>query len=351
MQTYFSQLVTQEQQRAYEVIRQALEQKSVFAEARSDEAPQQVYEAVVMDHPLLALSHPIMNCVYDGRSFAFQYIAVDEEKFYARLDATERKIRETYERRGEHSDFALYQTIYDAISETVKYDHDSYLAYWELEGRSDAGFRFEGFYRRHGDAFSPYGALVKKKAVCNGIAKLFQILCERFSLSCACVQARTLNGKREVSEITDATQCDHLLNVVEVDGRQAFVDVTNGLPTESIPFTRYDYFMVNYDVLKKVMLLRPCDLRIFNCIGPRNLYYERNKLDFTSVGKLSRFLAGYISKFGRGQIRFAFSGTLGDDKLTKLCNDILSAHCPPLKQISGTQCSNGFCNCAIIDRK
>ena len=351
MQTYFSRLVSGEEQYAYEAIRQALEQKTAFAEVRCDETSVQVYEAVNMDNPFFALSHPVMQCVYDGRSFAFQYIECDEEKFFSRLGGMEEKIRKRYHTQGDLSAYALYLAIYDEITQTVKYDEEGFRAYLNLQRHSDDMLARETFLRRYGDSFSPYGALVNKKAVCNGIAKLFQILCERFSLPCVCVQARTVVEKDPPDEISNDSQCDHLLNVVEVDGALAFVDVTNGLPNEGFPFTRYDYFMVNYEVLKKVMLLRSCDLQSFPCNGPRNMYYERNKLSFTSVGKLSRFLAGYISKFSGGQVRFSYEGTMSDKKLTDLCSDILTAHCPPLKQICGTDCNQGFGNFAVVDRK
>lgn len=352
MQTYYEQLTTEEQMRAYDAIRSALEQKLPYANVYCDTVPEKAYEAVLLDNPLCGLAHPWMECNYDGRAFAFQYISVQENTFLEKLNEVEREIRETYGKDSDTSTYALYKAIFDVLSRRIAYAQDIFDEYIRMKARDAAQTDLSRFLHRHGNAFSPYGALVEKKAVCNGIAKLFQIVCERFGLPCACVQASNVKYyKRPPSEIADNAPCDHLLNVIEIGGQQMFADLTYGLVTERVPFTVYDLFAVNYDILKRSYLLRSSDLQMFQCNGAENLYYEKNKLVFFTLGAFRRYLINYISKFSRGQIRVYYKGgKVSDDELSRIFEDIVQAHCPPTKEISEIRCNNGFINGAIVDR-
>lgn len=351
MQSYYQTLVFDEQRQAYESIKTALESKSAYANARCGEGAVEAYEAVLMDNPLCCLSHPWLVCNYDGRSYALQYINVREDLFFTRLEKVETEIRLAYEKSGDTSQYALYKAIFDVLSQKIEYDYDTNEDYVKLLNDGASNSKLDRFLRKHGEVFSPYGALVNKKAVCNGIAKLYQILCDRFGLPCTCVQAKCLLYYRNPpSEIADDAQCDHLLNVVEIDGQQAFVDLTNGLVTEDIPLTVYDFFAVNYDVLKKSYLLRPRDLQRFNCNGESNLYFVKNKLVFSTLGGFRRYISNYISKFSRGQIRAYYDGGKVDDgELGRVFEEVVLAHCPSSKTLSGVRCRNGFVSGAIID--
>lgn len=352
MQTYYAQLATSGQMSAYDAIKSSLEQKLPYANVYCDTAPDKVYEAVLLDNPLCGLAHPWMECNYDGRAFAFQYISVQENIFFENLDKVESEIREIYDKDQNASAYTLYKTIFDVLSRRIEYAQDIFDEYMRMRAHNATPAELSRFLHRHGSVFSPYGALVEKKAVCNGIAKLFQIVCARFGLPCACVQASNIKYyKRPPSEIADNAPCDHLLNVIEIDGQQMFADLTYGLVTERVPFTVYDLFAVNYNVLKRSYLLRSSDLQMFQCNGVENLYYEKNKLVFSTLGAFRRYLINYISKFSRGQIRVYYKGgKVNDDELGGIFEDIVQAHCPPTKEMSETRCENGFINGAIVDR-
>lgn len=357
MLTYYDRLDTEEQRRAYTALKTALEQKSATAYANCGEYAYLVYEAVVADNPLLCISHPWQECVYDGRGFSLEYINVREDVFFSRLDSLIRQIENGYAKCSEKSDYALYKAIFDALAERISYDADTQRDYIKLmasqKSEAEKLDDVKRFLRSHGKAFSPYGALVEKKAVCNGISKLYKTVCDRFGLPCACVQARYVpaDSRNAPTEIYDTTPCDHLLNVVEIDGQQAFVDPTNGLVTDELPLAVYDLFAVNYSVLKKTYLLRPRDLSLFDCNGPDNMYFIKNKLVFSTVGEVRRYVRNYVFKFRKGEVRIQYRGNkASDDELSRMVEDILSSHCPPSKDISGIRCLNGFLSCAIVDR-
>jgi len=64
-------------------------------------------------------------------------------------------------------------------------------------------------------AFTAYGALVEGKAVCEGYARAFQLLCRQAGLSCV-----TVNG------VDLSNNTAHMWNLVTVDGAPYHVDVT-----------------------------------------------------------------------------------------------------------------------------
>lgn len=64
-------------------------------------------------------------------------------------------------------------------------------------------------------AFTAYGALVEGKAVCEGYARAFQLLCRRAGLPCV-----TVNG------VDLSNNTAHMWNLVTVDGAPYHVDVT-----------------------------------------------------------------------------------------------------------------------------
>ncbi len=346
---YYDRL-TAEQKNAYAAIKTALEQKTAYANARVSDGFVAAYEAVVFDYPLCCVSHHGVACDYDGRSYAFVYSDADESAFYAKFDRIIDKVNTAYNRGVDMTPYGLYKAIYDVLSDMIVYDFDALKRYSSL---SDNNNRAEimRFLRKKGNAFSPYGALVEKKAVCNGIAKLYKAVCDRLGLPCACVKARREQTIGRGEEFGDGSPCDHLLNVIEIDGGYAFVDLTNGLKTKDIPITVYDFFAVNYAVLGKSFRLLPRDLATFDCSGADNVYFERNKLVFRNIGELRRYLAGYAFKHTNGEVRAYYSGgKVSDDDLRVIAEDILYAHCPPMKWIDNVRCVNGFITCAITDR-
>lgn len=69
--------------------------------------------------------------------------------------------------------------------------------------------------REYPFAFTAYGALVEGKAVCEGYARAFSLLCRRVGIPCT-----TVNG------VDLSTKTAHMWNLVTLDGEPYHVDVT-----------------------------------------------------------------------------------------------------------------------------
>ena len=359
MLSYYDRLATGEQRSAYDALAGALSQKAAYAYASCDaDGAKAAYEGVICDNPRYCLAHPWPMFFYDGRSYSLEYLSIDEDRFFTKLAKTESKIREVYEGGRDTSDYALYKAIFDVLAGKIEYDYDAEQKYFAIraqhQGRSidELNLELMRYLRRNALVFSPYGALMQGKAVCNGIAKLYKLICDDFGLPCACVQARSIANRTPDTpdSIGDQTTCDHLLNVIEIDGQSMFVDLTNGLATDDLPMVKYDFFCVNYNVLKKASLLRTSDLTALGYGGTDNLYFEKNKLVFSQIGALCRYAANFISKFHNGELRMYYVGkSKSDDELGSIVEDVLMAHCPA-HQAPHIVCQNGFINCVIVDR-
>ncbi len=88
------------------------------------------------------------------------------------------------------------------------------------------------------DSHCAYGALCAKKAVCEGYAKAFMLLCEMSDIPClpACGMAVDKDGVQQL----------HMWNKVQLDGEWYNVDCTWDDPLGVEPGSvRYDYFLVS----------------------------------------------------------------------------------------------------------
>lgn len=116
--------------------------------------------------------------------------------------------------------------LFNYIADHVSYDHES----WEQVQKD------QKWTTQNSDAWSAYGALVKGKAVCQGIACAFKLLCDQVDIpSLVVIGTVAANLER------------HAWNIVRIDGRFYHVDCTWMLRTSinlKIPFARYQYFNV-----------------------------------------------------------------------------------------------------------
>ena len=88
------------------------------------------------------------------------------------------------------------------------------------------------------DSHCAYGALCSKKAVCEGYAKAFSLLCQLSDIPClpACGMAVDKDGVQQL----------HMWNKVMLDGKWYNVDCTWDDPVGAEPQSvRYDYFLVS----------------------------------------------------------------------------------------------------------
>lgn len=120
--------------------------------------------------------------------------------------------------RTGNDDFENLKIIHDYLVDTIEYDGEA--------GKS---------------IYNIYGALVNKKAVCEGYARSYKLILDELGIPCiiACGVAKNSSGDTE----------SHAWNYVQIDGNWYAVDVTwddpviigNGTLTDDI---RYRYFLV-----------------------------------------------------------------------------------------------------------
>ncbi len=139
------------------------------------------------------------------------------------------------------NEFKLEKYLHDSVVKSVAYDYDS--------------LQQEDCF----DAHSIVGAFLHNKAVCEGIAKAFKLLCNEFGIKCIVVL-----GKAD-KEGDFSGDKYHAWNLVKIGDESYHVDVTwdNMYDTE-IHHISYDYFNVTTkDILKDHLPiggpLPPCD--------------------------------------------------------------------------------------------
>ncbi len=128
------------------------------------------------------------NDIEDGYGFTKEQIRDNAEEFY---DSINRIIEKT---ESAESDFEKELIIHDALCKTVTYDSD---------------FDFDG----KNNIYTAYGALVNGRAVCEGYARAFKLLCRYADIKCILITG-------------DSRGVGHMWNMVELDSQWYHVDVT-----------------------------------------------------------------------------------------------------------------------------
>lgn len=158
-----------------------------------------------------------------------------------RIDVKARAIRS--------NEFALEKYLHDSVVKSVAYDYES--------------LKKQDCFNAH----SIVGAFLDKKAVCEGIAKAFKLLCNEYGMKCIVVL-----GKADPSGNFDEDSY-HAWNLVKVGNSSYHVDVTwDNMFDREIEHISYDYFNVTTsDILKdhqpigKLPLCTDTRLNYFYC--------------------------------------------------------------------------------------
>lgn len=103
-----------------------------------------------------------------------------------------------------------------SVYDKLKYFHDTITA------KSDYDMDARNNPTAYPDSFEAYGALVYGKAVCEGYAKSFKLLCDRSGIPCVIIGG-SANGEQ------------HMWNYVQIDGKWYLVDATFDDPVGGTP--------------------------------------------------------------------------------------------------------------------
>lgn len=332
---YFNNLSAPEQS-AYNIIRIALtnsESGCTVTGISSGESAKDIWRSVVFDHPEI-INYPGLFCQPLGTTsgefrFTFQYSEIDRYAYEEKLNRLINKINNKMSASA--SDYVACKIIFDELASFIEYEDNVLEEYLRLEQENSS--ETINFMREHSTSFSPYGVLMNSKGVCQGIAKLFKIICDRFGVQCACVEAKTLNCSADSAN-------NHMLNVVEINGERAFVDITNCLKIKNLPIIKYDFFLMTQRIINKTFTIAG----EFQCTNETLNYFVKNKLRFTSINDLRAYLSSYTYKSTNGEVRCHYDGSKLDDKeLEDLFFYIINSHCREGHFMPYASVKNGFC--------
>lgn len=310
---YYDHL-TPEAKYIYKDIRDSLIQRDASLKTRNlpKGASFHVMRAVVLERPDIyyfnAFTFPAQ--VAQGyQTIPFEYFEADDRLWKNALDELCKKIDNKLS--DSSSDYDTCKTIYDELADSISYDMKVYSEYCQIKEENK---NLSKFIQEHGEAFSPYGVLINKKGVCQGISKLFKILCDKLNLQCACVEV-----------IDKETHSPHMLNIVEIDGKCAFVDVTNGLKTKQFPAINYTLFLRSKRYMEQIYKFSD----EFEDSENEDLsFYAQNKTIFSNMTDLRRYLCSYRIHNGDPVVRIQYNQENPIDnqlnkKIKDTCDEIL----------------------------
>ena len=316
---------------AYNAILSALQNgdRECTIEAQDQRSAERVWKAVVFDNPDI-INYPGLVCSgsFAGEQFTFSldYGDVDAALYERRLGALRDEIEAALPPGA--SDLKVFEVIYEKLASKIEYGYDEWDEFCSIP-RGEMQ-RIAGFLTENNKIFTAYGAVTESHAVCQGIAKLFKILCNGFGLQCAVAEAYM------GSTIPENHLADHMLNVIELDGRRAFVDVTMGLSEGTM--VRYDSFMVSRARLGKMFSVE----FDFDCENEDMDWFSRRGLAFDDFGKLRRYITEHISD-GR-ELRLRYDGDISDDELSEAVAEIGQMSCPEWLRLELFNPRGGCCN-------
>lgn len=168
--------------------------------------------------------------------------------------------------------FRLEKYLHDSIAKSVAYDYDSLK-------RNDCF-----------NAHSIVGVFLDNKAVCEGIAKAFKLLCNQFEMKCIVVLGKA-NHEGDFSK-----NDYHAWNLVKIGNESYHVDVTwDNMYHEDIQYISYDYFnlttreiMLDHQVLNGVPLPE--------CTDSRLNYFYSTKSFVSTYQELFEFIVNHFSE-------------------------------------------------------
>ena len=186
-------------------------------------------EHVYDDHPEYFSFFPLMSTVIDDRFNVkvrpfYRYSLDTQREYETALDtATAAILKQCFPQGwGNLSEIRREKILFDWITANVEYDQHSA----DLIGESTSEEEIRSV------AWNAYGAMVHRKAVCEGIACAFKLLCDRVGLPSIVVLGQGNSGR-------------HAWNMVRVNKKFYHVDCTWDLHSAistKIPYARYRYF-------------------------------------------------------------------------------------------------------------
>lgn len=274
---YYYSIMSTEEKKAYKVIYDGIKSYAlniVVSLYLSPDCIQDIYIKVLYDNPLF---YYINQTVIKMSGRIGCYILMPEYLYRPQeVEKINKDIRSVITRVGIkakqliNNEFRLEKYLHDSVVKSVAYDYDSLK-------KTDC-------YNAH----SIVGAFLEKKAVCEGIAKAFKLLCNEYSIKCIVVLGQA-DPKRDYSGGSY-----HAWNLVKINNRSYHVDVTwDNMYDKGVEHISYDYFnLTTDDILKDHRpfgTLPLCDAADLN-------YFAYTGSKVSSCDELTEFIRTHIDK-------------------------------------------------------
>lgn len=194
-----------------------------------------VNKAIILDNPYLFHFSGRLEVVSDTKaytikiSYDFRLEEYEELKKDALIHAEKLLHRADVKSKTTEE---IVQTIHDMIVKYVDYDEEC------LDGgdKKSEGSRY---------SYSILGVLIRKKAVCEGIAKAFKYLMNAVNIGCIVVVGKGYGVSSVGSEV------EHAWNIVKIGNQNYHIDVTWDLNAGKDEFGTYDYYNLTDDLIKR----------------------------------------------------------------------------------------------------
>ncbi len=146
------------------------------------------------------------------------------------------EMNEALEREVE--DIIANAELYESDLEKIKYVHDRIIATCEYDIIASSLYLSENGNPTKNQAYTSYGCLVEKKAVCEGYSRAFQLVMNRLGIECGFVSGAACNSVGDTGR--------HAWNYVKVDGEYKYCDLTFDDPyTGGAGLIMWDYFCIS----------------------------------------------------------------------------------------------------------
>lgn len=218
--------MTSDEQKAYKMIFDGLRMRSfniVVSLYLSLDEVQEVYLKVLYDNPLFYYINQTVIRMQGQPGYWIllpEYLYTNTEINRINIDIKNlvNRIRVKAD-MFKNNEFRLEKCLHDSVVKSVAYDYDALK-------KKDAF-----------NAHSIVGAFLDRRAVCEGIAKAFKLLCNEFGIKCIVVL-----GKANKDGIFSGDDY-HAWNLVKIGDESYHVDVTwDNLYDEDFHHISYDYF-------------------------------------------------------------------------------------------------------------
>lgn len=253
---YYYSILSTEEKAAYRMLYNGIQMRALNIVVPVNLTPvqvQEVYLKVLFDNPLFFyINQRVVRMTGKAGYYVLlpEYLYTNHE--IEKLNGDIRRILEKIDAKARtmrSNEFRLEKYLHDSIVKSVAYDYDSLQ-------KTDCF-----------NAHSIVGAFLDKKAVCEGIAKAFKLLCNAYSMKCIVVL-----GKADPAGIFDGDSY-HAWNLVKACNGSYHVDVTwDNMFEREIEHISYDYFNVTTeDILKdhrpmgRLPVCRDVGLNYFHC--------------------------------------------------------------------------------------